>query len=139
MVKVPALGAGDSEFESRHPEHSSVNAYMYTYKAAVIAVTAGDTIVVDIDLGFGVWLRKQSIRMAKINAPELKGSTIEAANKSKEFLKSLILNKWVTIRTEKDSKEKYGRWLGTVLTEEDKNLIDINHKMITDGYAKAYK
>ena len=139
MVKVPALGAGDSEFESRHPDHSSVNAYMYTYKAAVIAVTDGDTIVVDIDLGFGVWLRKQSIRMANINAPELKGSTIEAANKSKEFLKSLILNKWVTIRTEKDSKEKYGRWLGTVLTEEDKNLIDINHKMITDGYAKAYK
>ena len=139
MVKAPALGAGDCEFEPRHPDHSSVNAYMYTYKAAVIAVTDGDTIVVDIDLGFGVWLRKQSIRMANINAPELKGSTIEAANKSKEFLKSLILNKWVTIRTEKDSKEKYGRWLGTVLTEEDKNLIDINHKMITDGYAKAYK
>lgn len=139
MVKVPALGAGDSEFESRHPDHSSVNAYMYTYKAAVIAVTDGDTIVVDIDLGFGVWLRRQSIRMAKIDAPELKGSTIEAANKSKEFLKSLILSKWVTLQTEKDSKEKYGRWLGTVLIEEDNNLIDINHKMITDGYAKAYK
>lgn len=139
MVKAPALGAGDCEFEPRHPDHLSVNTYMYTYKATVIAVTDGDTIVVDIDLGFGVWLRKQSIRMARINAPELKGSTIEAANKSKEFLKSLILNKWVTIRTEKDSKEKYGRWLGTVLTEEDKNLIDINHKMITDGYAKAYK
>jgi micrococcal nuclease len=58
---------------------------MYTYKAAVIDVTDGDTIVVDIDLGFGVWLRKQSIRMAKINAPELKGATVEAANKSKEF------------------------------------------------------
>ena len=139
MVKVPALGAGDSEFESRHPDHSSVNAYMYTYKAAVIAVTDGDTIVVDIDLGFGVWLRKQSIRMAKIDAPELKGSTIESANKSKEFLKSLILSKWVTIRTEKDSKEKYGRWLGTVLIEEDNNLIDINSKMVTEGHAKAYK
>jgi micrococcal nuclease len=112
---------------------------MYTYKAAVIAVTDGDTIVVDIDLGFGVWLRKQSIRMAKIDAPELKGSTIESANKSKEFLKSLILSKWVTIRTEKDSKEKYGRWLGTVLIEEGKNLIDINSKMVAEGHAKAYK
>jgi micrococcal nuclease len=112
---------------------------MYTYKAAVIDVTDGDTIVVDIDLGFGVWLRKQSIRMAKINAPELKGATVEAANKSKEFLKGLILNKRVMIRTEKDSKEKYGRWLGTVLIEEDKNLIDINSKMVAEGYAKVYK
>jgi endonuclease YncB( thermonuclease family) len=43
------------------------------------------------------------------------------------------------IRTEKDSKEKYGRWLGTVLIEEDKNLIDINSKMIAEGYAKVYK
>jgi micrococcal nuclease len=111
---------------------------MYTYKASVIAVTDGDTIVVDIDLGFGVWVHKQSIRMAKINAPELKGSTIEAAKKSKEFLKSLILNKWVTIRTEKDSKEKYGRWLATVLIEEDKNLIEINSKMVKEGHAKSY-
>jgi micrococcal nuclease len=111
---------------------------MYTYKAAVIAVTDGDTIVVDIDLGFGVWLRKQSIRMAKINAPELRGATIEAGNKSKEFLKGLILNKWVTIRTEKDRKEKYGRWLGTILLEESKNLIDINAKMIAEGHAKKY-
>ena len=111
---------------------------MYTYKAAVIAVTDGDTIVVDIDLGFGVWLRKQSIRMAKINAPELRGATIEAGNKSKEFLKGLILNKWVTIRTEKDRKEKDGRWLGTILLEESKNLIDINAKMIAEGYAKKY-
>jgi micrococcal nuclease len=111
---------------------------MYTYRAAVIDVIDGDTIIVDIDLGFGVWLRKQSIRMAKINAPELKGATLEAGNKSKEFLKGLVLNKWVTIRTEKDSKEKYGRWLATILLEEDKNLIDINAKMIAEGYAKKY-
>ncbi len=112
---------------------------MYTYKAAVIDVTDGDTIVVDIDLGFGTWLRKQSIRMAKINAPEMRGETLKAATESKEFLKKLVLNKWVTIRTEKDSKEKYGRWLGTVLIEEDKNLIDINHKMVAEGHAKVYK
>jgi micrococcal nuclease len=112
---------------------------MYTYKAAVIEVTDGDTIVVDIDLGFGIWIRRQSIRMAGINAPELRRPNIELANQSKDFLKSLILNKWVTIRTEKDNKEKYGRWLGTVLLEEDNNLIDINHKMVAEGYAKIYK
>jgi len=112
---------------------------MYTYKAIVIDIIDGDTIKTDIDLGFGIWLRGQSIRLAKINAPELKGATFKAAQESKEFLKSLILNKWIMIRTEKDNKEKYGRWLGTILLEEDKNLIDINHKMVAEGYAKTYK
>ena len=112
---------------------------MYTYKAAVIDVVDGDTIKVDIDLGFGVWLRNQTVRMAKINAPELKGETLNAAQESKEFLKKLILNKWVTIITQKDSKEKYGRWLATVLLEEDKNSIDINGKMVAEGFAKKYQ
>jgi micrococcal nuclease len=111
---------------------------MYTYKAAVIDVIDGDTVKVDIDLGFGIWLRDQSIRLAKINAPELKGDTFKAAQESKEFLKKLVLNKWVQIKTEKDSKEKYGRWLATILIEEDKNLIDINSKMIVEGYAVKY-
>lgn len=112
---------------------------MYTYKAAVIDVIDGDTIIADFDLGFGIWLRNQSIRLAKINAPEMKGETLKAATESKDFLKKLVLNKWVTIRTEKDRKEKYGRWLGTVIVEEDKNLIEINTEMIKAGHAVVYK
>lgn len=112
---------------------------MYTYKADVIRIIDGDTVIVDIDLGFGVWLRGQTIRLAKINAPELKGESLETGRDSKTYLSKLVLDKRVTIRTEKDSKEKYGRWLGFILLEEDKNLIDINHKMVADGYAKAYK
>jgi len=112
---------------------------MYTYKAAVTDVIDGDTIVVDFDLGFGTWLKGQHVRLAKINAPEMKGATLQAGTESKEFLKKLVLNKWVTIRTEKDGKEKYGRWLGTIMIEEDKNLIEINSKMVAEGYAKSYK
>jgi endonuclease YncB( thermonuclease family) len=52
-------------------------------------------------------------------------------------LSKLILNKWVQIRTEK-GQEKYGRWLATILIEEDKNLIDINSKMVKEGYAVVY-
>lgn len=111
---------------------------MYTYKAAVTRIIDGDTIIVDIDLGFGVWLREQSVRLAKINAPEIQGSTRQDGLASKDFLSKLILNKWVQIRTEKGN-EKYGRWLATILIEEDKNLIDINHKMVVEGYAVTYK
>jgi micrococcal nuclease len=111
---------------------------MYIYKAAVMRIVDGDTIIVDIDLGFGVWLREQSVRLAKINAPEIRGATREAGLVAKDFLSKLILNKWVQIRTEKGD-DKYGRWLATILIEEDKNLIDINSKMVAEGHAKLYK
>jgi micrococcal nuclease len=110
---------------------------MYTYKAAVIRIVDGDTVIVDIDLGFGIWLREQSIRLAKINTPEIRGASKKAGLAAKDFLSSLILNKWVCIRTEK-GQEKYGRWLATILIEEDKNLIDINSKMVKEGYAVVY-
>ena len=111
---------------------------MYTYKAAVTRIVDGDTIIVDIDLGFGVWLKDQSVRLAKINAPEIRGSSRESGIIAKDFLSNLILNKWVQIRTEK-GKEKYGRWLATILLEEDGNLIDINRKMVVEGHAETYK
>jgi micrococcal nuclease len=112
---------------------------MYTYKANVLRVVDGDTVIVDIDLGFGVWLRGQTIRLAKINAPELRGASLEAGRDSKTYLSKLVLDKRVMIRTEKDRKEKYGRWLAVILLEEDKNLIDINHKMVAEGHAVIYK
>jgi micrococcal nuclease len=111
---------------------------MYTYKAAVVRIVDGDTIIVDIDLGFEVWLREQSIRMAKINAPEIRGVSREKGLGSKKFLEHIILNKWVTIKTEKDRKGKYGRWIATVLLEEDNNLININAKMVAEGFASKY-
>ena len=42
---------------------------MYTYNAIVKDVLDGDTVKVDIDLGFGVWLNSQVVRLARINAP----------------------------------------------------------------------
>ena len=110
---------------------------MYTYKASVIRIVDGDTVIVDIDLGFGVWLRDQSVRLAKINAPEIRGSAREAGLVSKDFLSKLILNKRVEVKIEK-CNDKYGRWLATVLIEEDGNLIDINHKMVVEGHATIY-
>ena len=43
---------------------------MYEYKCKMVRVVDGDTVDVDIDLGFGVWLRKQRIRMYGIDTPE---------------------------------------------------------------------
>ena len=43
---------------------------MYEYKAKLIKVVDGDTVDVDIDLGFGVWLRNERVRIMGIDTPE---------------------------------------------------------------------
>ena len=50
---------------------------MYQYKCKLVKVVDGDTIDVDIDLGFGVWLRKQRIRMYGIDTPESRTRDLE--------------------------------------------------------------
>ena len=107
---------------------------MYEYRAYVKKVYAGDTITVDIDLGFGVILTNQKIRLVKINAPEIRGSERELGLKSRNALRSLIGNKWVIIKTTKDKKGKYGRWLGEVWKEN----ICINEWLISEGLAEKY-
>ena len=73
---------------------------MYEYKATVIKVVDGDTLHLNIDLGFNINYNKQIIRLARINAPEL------------------LCNKQVTIKTIKDTKDKYGRYLAEVYLED---------------------
>ena len=110
------------------------------YVKKVTNVVDGDTIDVDIDLGFSISY-SQRVRLAGIDTPESR--TSDKAEKvlgleSKEFLKSKIKDaKTVVIKTEKmDSSEKYGRILGWVYL--DGSSISINEQMIADGYAWGY-
>jgi micrococcal nuclease len=108
---------------------------MYEYKATVTKVYDGDTITVDFDLGFGILIRKQKIRLYGINTPEVRGPEKSEGIISRDALRERILGKVVTIKTFRDKKGKYGRWLGEVFVEEE----NINQWLITEGYAKEYK
>ena len=110
------------------------------YVKKVTNVVDGDTIDVDIDLGFSISY-SQRVRLAGIDTPESR--TSDKAEKvlgleSKEFLKSKIKDaKTVVIKTEKmDSSEKYGRILGWVYL--DGSSISVNEQMISEGYAWGY-
>jgi micrococcal nuclease len=105
---------------------------MYEYKAKITEVHDGDTITCNIDVGFSFTLMNQKIRFSGINAPEL--STDEGKQVA-SILKEKLTGKDVIIHTEKDKKEKYGRWLGTIILDE----VNINEWMLTNGYAKVYK
>ena len=50
---------------------------MYEYKCTILRVVDGDTVDVDIDLGFGVWMRKQRIRLYGIDTPESRTRDLE--------------------------------------------------------------
>ena len=107
---------------------------MYEYKATVTKVYDGDTITVDFDLGFGILIRKQKIRLLGINTPEIRGPEKPQGIISRDALRQRILGKVETIKTSKDKKGKYGRWLGEVFMEEE----NINKWLLKEGYAKAY-
>ena len=75
---------------------------MYEYKATVIKVYDGDTITVDFDLGFGIVLKKQTIRLFGINTPEVRGAEKADGIISRDALRQRILGKQVIIKTSKD-------------------------------------
>lgn len=106
---------------------------MHEYRAYVRKVYDGDTITVDIDLGFGVMLHGQKIRLLRINAPEVRGKDRELGLKSRNALREKIASKWIKIKTQKDKKGKYGRWLGEIWLGD----TCINDWLLTEGLAQG--
>jgi micrococcal nuclease len=114
---------------------------MYEYRIKKVTnVVDGDTIDVEIDLGFSVSY-SQRLRLAGIDTPESR--TTDKMEKAlgleaKEYLKSKVKDaKDVIVKTEKpDSSEKYGRILGWVYVDGSKKSV--NEQMIEDGYAWGY-
>jgi len=114
---------------------------MYEYHVKKVTnVVDGDTIDVDIDLGFDISFSSR-VRLAGIDTPESR--TTDKAEKvlgleAKEYIKSKIKDaKDVVIKTEKmDSSEKYGRILGWLFLDGSK--VSVNEQMIAEGYAWGY-
>lgn len=109
---------------------------MYLYRATVLRIVDADTIHADVDLGFDI-RRRDSFRLAGINAPEL---STAAGKEAKAYLERLLPKDAagaylpVTIRTEKDRREKYGRYLAWI--ELDGKTV--NEILVEQGYAVRY-
>lgn len=116
---------------------------MYEYKCKILRVVDGDTVDIDIDLGFGVWMHKERVRMMGIDTPESR--TRDKVEKmfglaSKAKLKELLpIGSIQVLKTEidrsgEDKKGKFGRILGDFIIDE-KRATDI---LIESGHAVAY-
>ena len=111
----------------------------YKYNVKIKKVIDGDTVDVDIDLGFGVWLHKERVRIMGIDTPESR--TRDRVEKlfglaSKEKLKELLplSSMQVLVVEEYDAKGKFGRILGD-FELDDNRVTDI---LIEEGHAVAY-
>ena len=111
---------------------------MYEYRSKVVKVVDGDTIDVDIDLGFDVVLSKQRIRLYGIDTPECR--TRDENEKfygklSADFLKKYCRKgSYIILRTHLDKKGKFGRILGEIIVDD----VNINQLMVKENMAVEY-
>ena len=111
---------------------------MYEYRCKLVKVIDGDTIDVDIDLGFGVWLKKERVRLVGIDTPESRTRDLEEKKyglAAKEFLIKWTGAGELRLKTQKDKTGKFGRILGELWTFD----TNINQKMIDEHHAVAYE
>ena len=108
----------------------------YVYRATVERIVDGDTIDVNLDLGLGVWLHKQRLRLVGINTPEVRGPEREAGLAASAFVEWRIHGQPVIVKTFKDKKGKYGRWLAEVYYENQENVwVNLNEELVREGHA----
>ena len=93
------------------------------------------TITVRIDLGFGVF-KIEKLRLFGINTPEVRGEEREEGLKSRDWLRTLILNKEIMVKTYRDKKGKYGRYLAYIFIEQETGPVNINDWLVRENLAE---
>lgn len=108
---------------------------LYTYKAKCTRVYDGDSITLDIDLGFNHWMLNQKIRLLGIDTPEIRGLERPEGLESAARLRGLIEGKDIIMVSHRDRAGKYGRLLATIYL----NDVNINQLLLEEGWANIYK
>jgi len=115
---------------------------MYEYKCKINKVIDGDTVDVDIDLGFGVVLTDERVRIMGIDTPESRTRNkveklfgLASKKRLKELLSEQCILKTEINKDGEDMKGKFGRVLGDFVAADGRMVTDI---LIEEGYAVAY-
>lgn len=97
----------------------------YQYRARVIRIIDGDTLVVDIDLGFKLWFQSVHVRLARVDTAEVRGAEREEGKEAREYVESLFDATDVDFHLVSLGRDKYGRVLGEVFLADGRNLSDL--------------
>ena len=114
---------------------------MYEYRCNVLKIVDGDTVDVDIDLGFGVWIKDERVRIMGIDTPESRTSDpiekkfgLAAKDRLKQLLGKTAILKTQVDKSGEDMKGKFGRILGDFVVGES----TVTQILISEGHAVAY-
>ena len=118
----------------------------YVYRAKILRVVDGDTVDIDLDLGFGIVYAKQRVRLLGIDTPESRTRDLTEkfyGNLAKDFLKSLLqVGETYSLQTTLD-KGKFGRILGDFLVDDDVKVetpeVSVNQLMLDNHHAVKYR
>ena len=116
---------------------------MYEYRATINRVVDGDTVDIDIDLGFGIWMKDERVRVMGIDTPESRTSDkvqkvfgLAATDRLKELIPegSIQVLKTEVDRDGEDAKGKFGRILGDFIVDG----VRITDTLVNEGHAVEY-
>ena len=115
---------------------------MYEYRCKLRKVVDGDTVDIDVDLGFGVWLQDERVRLYGIDTPESRTRDLEEKKyglAAKEYVENFLDDKWLTLKTkEYDSKGKFGRILGELWRTSSYADKSLNDYLVEKHHAVPY-
>lgn len=109
--------------------------HAYWYEADVTKVYDGDTITLDLKLGFGLVQEGVSFRLWGINAPEVRGVERKEGLLSKAMVTALSLGKPCVVKSYLDKKGKYGRPLGIFYVEHNGEWVCLNEHLVDSRLA----
>jgi micrococcal nuclease len=100
--------------------------------AVVVRVVDGDTVVVNMDLGWHTWRHDEHVRLSAVDAPER--TNVARWTEAKAFVERLLpAGTEVLLVSEK--LEKYGRTLGRILLRDGR---DVGAERLKAGLATLY-
>ena len=116
-----------------------MNDHLYHYRAHVESVYDGDTCTLNIDLGLGIWVHGEKVRLSRINAPEVRGKERPEGLRARDWLRERIDGHDVRVTTLKDKKGKYGRYIVELWIEDAPGVFtNISDDLVNSGHA-VYK
>ena len=111
--------------------------HLYWYRARLVRIIDGDSIEVIIDMGLGIH-KEEDIRLARIDAYEIRGEEKIKGHKAKDFVED-YLHGVATVLLTIYKRDKYGRLIAEVLVPKAGDHSNLSDALLESGHAVIYK
>lgn len=110
----------------------------YFYRAKVVKVYDWDTVTLNVELWFNIEYNDQVFRLWGIDTPEMRWAEKVFWKEVRDFVREKILKKEILIKTYRDKKWKYWRYLAEIFYFENEKYINLNKELVEKKFAKEY-